>query len=204
MPSSRRRVSPCVSFTSRWEGGMVRTSGRWLRDGKALVLDDTAFAGLEYTLPENWKQLWMEPLPAWLQSLTLKKFGASRNLVIDIDPQFPWQVTALDGYGGELQLVKDRRWGVWNGSATLNAAAATFNRVDVRRPSLKLSANASTVNINELSAFTERGILQATAAVSQLPQRQVNLSLNGRGVPLNVCRRGAGPRCRLPVTVTSS
>lgn len=185
-------------FTSRWEGGMVRTSGRWLRDGKALVLDDTAFAGLEYTLPENWKQLWMEPLPAWLQSLTLKKFGASRNLVIDIDPQFPWQITALDGYGGELQLVKDRRWGVWNGSATLNAAAATFNRVDVRRPSLKLSANASTVNINELSAFTERGILQATAAVSQLPQRQVNLSLNGRGVPLSVLQAWGWPA--LPVT----
>jgi hypothetical protein len=53
-------------------------------------------------------------------------------------PRFPWQITALDGYGGELQLVKDHRWGVWS-SATLNAAAATFNRVDVRRPSLKLT-----------------------------------------------------------------
>ncbi|HEE1182768.1 TPA: AsmA family protein, partial [Klebsiella pneumoniae] len=90
-------------FTSRWEGGMVRTSGNWLRAGNALVLDDTAFAGLEYTLPANWKQLWMTPLPAWLQSLTLKKFSASRNLIIDVDPAFPWQITALDGYGGELQ-----------------------------------------------------------------------------------------------------
>ncbi|EPU6893548.1 AsmA family protein [Raoultella ornithinolytica] len=185
-------------FTSRWEGGMVRTSGNWLRAGNALVLDDTAFAGLEYTLPENWKQLWMESLPTWLESLTLKKFSASRNLVIDIDPTFPWQITALDGYGGELQLVKDRRWGVWSGSATLNAAAATFNRVDVRRPSLKLSANASTVNITELSAFTERGILQATAAVSQLPQRQVTLSLNGRGVPLNILQAWGWPA--LPVS----
>jgi hypothetical protein len=51
---------------------MVRTSGNWLRAGNALVLDDTAFAGLEYTLPANWKQLWMAPLPDWLQSLTLK------------------------------------------------------------------------------------------------------------------------------------
>ncbi|STV85723.1 AsmA family protein [Klebsiella michiganensis] len=33
-----------------------------------------AFAGLEYTLPTNWKQLWMAPLPDWLQSLTLRKF----------------------------------------------------------------------------------------------------------------------------------
>ncbi len=185
-------------FSSRWESGMVRTSGNWLRAGNALVLDDAVFAGLEYTLPSNWKQLWMEPMPGWLQSLTLKKFSASRNLIIDIDPAFPWQITALDGYGGELQLVKDGQWGVWNGSATLNAAAATFNRIDVRRPSLKLNANASTVNISELSAFTERGILQATAAVSQLPQRQVNLSLNGRGVPLNILQAWGWPA--LPIS----
>ena len=185
-------------FSSRWEGGMVRTSGNWLRAGNALVLDDAVFAGLEYTLPSNWKQLWMEPMPGWLQSLTLKKFSASRNLIIDIDPAFPWQITALDGYGGELQLVKDGQWGVWNGSATLNAAAATFNRIDVRRPSLKLNVNASTVNISELSAFTERGILQATAAVSQLPQRQVNLSLNGRGVPLNILQAWGWPA--LPIS----
>ena len=180
-------------FTSRWEGGMVRTSGNWLRDGKALVLDDVAIAGLEYTLPQNWKALWMAPLPEWLNSVTLQKFGLSRNLVIDIDPAFPWQITSLDGYGANLQLVKDRQWGVWGGSATLNGAAATFNRVDVRRPSLALNANAATVNITDLSAFTEKGILEATATVSQLPQRQTAVSLNGRGVPLNVLQQWGWP-----------
>jgi hypothetical protein len=73
-----------------------------------------------------------------------------------------------------------------------------FNRIDVRRPSLKLSATASTVNITELSAFTERGILQATAAVSQLPQRQVNLSFSGRGVPLNILQAWGWPS--LPIS----
>jgi len=185
-------------FTSRWEGGMIRTSGNWLRNGKALVLDDVAIAGLEYTLPQNWKNQWMAELPTWLNSVTLKKFGLSRNLVIDVDPAFPWQITALDGYGANLQLAKDRQWGVWSGSATLNGAAATFNRVDVRRPSLALNANASTVNISELSAFTERGILEATGTVSQLPPRQTTVSLNGRGVPLNVLQQWGWPA--LPVT----
>ncbi|EDQ1913402.1 AsmA family protein [Salmonella enterica subsp. enterica] len=180
-------------FTTRWEGGMVRTSGAWLRESKALILDDTAIAGLEYTLPENWKQLWMKPLPDWLNSLTLKKFSASRNLVIDIDPAFPWQITALDGYGANLELVQHHQWGVWSGNATLNAAAATFNRVDVRRPSLSLTANASTVNISDLSAFTGKGILEATASVSQLPQRQTQISLNGRGVPMDVLQQWGWP-----------
>lgn len=180
-------------FTTRWEGGMVRTSGAWLRESKALILDDTAIAGLEYTLPENWKQLWMKPLPDWLNSLTLKKFSASHNLVIDIDPAFPWQITALDGYGANLELVQHHQWGVWSGNATLNAAAATFNRVDVRRPSLSLTANASTVNISDLSAFTGKGILEATASVSQLPQRQTQISLNGRGVPMDVLQQWGWP-----------
>jgi len=185
-------------FTSRWEGGMLRTSGNWLRSGKALVLDDVAVAGLEYTLPENWKTQWVETLPEWLHSVTLRKFGLSRNLVIDVDSTFPWQVTALDGYGTNLQLAKDRQWGVWAGTATLNGAAATFNRVDVRRPSLSLTANSSTIAINELSAFTEKGILEAKASVSQTPVRQTTINLTGRGVPLNVIQQWGWPA--LPIT----
>lgn len=180
-------------FTTRWEGGMVRTSGNWLRNNKALILNDAAIAGLEYTLPENWKQLWMKPLPAWLNSLTLKKFSASRNLVIDIDPDFPWQLTALDGYGANLGLVQNNQWGIWSGSATLNAAAATFNRTDVRRPSLALTADNSTINISELSAYTEKGLLEATASISQLPQRQAQISLNGRGVPMTILQQWGWP-----------
>lgn len=185
-------------FTTRWEGGMVRTSGNWSRGNNALILDDAAIAGLEYTLPENWKQLWMKPLPDWLNSVTLKKFSASRNLVIDIDPAFPWQITALDGYGANLGLVQNHQWGVWSGNATLNAAAATFNRMDVRRPSLSLTANASTINIGDLSAFTEKGILEATASISQLPPRQTQVSLNGRGVPMDVLQQWGWPA--LPIS----
>lgn len=180
-------------FTSRWEGGMVRSTGNWFRAGNALVLDDMVFAGLEYTLPQNWKTLWMAPLPAWLQNVTLKKFGANRNLVIDIDPDFPWQITALDGYGANLQLAKNGQWGIWSGSATLNGAAATFNRIDVRRPSIALNADASNVNVTELSAFTEKGILEATATISQQPQRHTSVTLNGRGVPLNILQQWGWP-----------
>jgi hypothetical protein len=140
----------------------------------------------------------MDPLPGWLNAVVLKKFSASRNLVIDIDPAFPWQITALDGYGHNLQLARDGKWGVWGGNAKLNGAAATFNRVDVRRPSLALNANNTAVNISELSAFTGQGLLEATAVVSQLADRQVKVSLNGRGVPVNVLQQWGWPA--LPIS----
>ncbi|EOW6743797.1 AsmA family protein [Cronobacter dublinensis] len=184
-------------FSSRWEGGMVRTSGSWQREGNALTLDELALAGLEYTLPTDWKKHWQEKLPAWLQSVTVKKLSASRNLIIDIDPQWPFQLTALDAWGNNLQLARSGEWGIWGGNATLNAAAATFNRVDVRRPSLTLNANPSTIAISELSAFAGQGMLQATATISQLPQRMTTLSLNGRAVPVNVLHQWGWPQVPL-------
>ncbi|EOW6721486.1 AsmA family protein [Cronobacter dublinensis] len=184
-------------FSSRWEGGMVRTSGSWQRAGNALTLDELALAGLEYTLPADWKKHWQETLPAWLQSVTVKKLSASRNLIIDIDPQWPFQLTALDAWGNNLQLARSGEWGIWGGDATLNAAAATFNRVDVRRPSLTLNANPSTIAISELSAFAGQGMLQATATISQLPQRMTTLSLNGRAVPVNVLHQWGWPQVPL-------
>lgn len=180
-------------LTSRWEGGMIRTRGAWTRSDKGLTLDEVAIAGLEYTLPADWKTQWMTPLPAWLNRVTVTTFSASRNLIIDIDPAFPFQLTALDGYGNQLQLVRNHQWGVWSGNATLNAAAATFNRVDVRRPSIALSANASTINVSELSAFVGQGILEATATVSQQPDRQISLRLNGRAVPANILENWGWP-----------
>ena len=108
--------------------------------------------------------------------MTLGRFSASRNLLIDVDASFPWQITSLEGYGDNLQLAQDGRWGIWRGTMSLNGAAATFNRVDVRRPSLKLAANASTINV-----------------ISQLPQRQTTISLSGRGVPLNTLQAWGWP-----------
>lgn len=41
--------------------------------------------------------------------------------------------------------------------------------------------------------FTGKGILEATASVSQLPQRQTQISLNGRGVPMDVLQQWGWP-----------
>jgi len=180
-------------FTSRWERGMVRASGVWLRNEKKLALDELVFAGLEYTLPEDWKARWMKPLPEWVHSVTIKKLSANRNLVIDIDPAFPFQFTALDGTANNLEVVRNSQWGIWSGNATLNASSATFNRVDVRRPSISLNATDNQISITELSAFAGEGMLEATGAISQAPQRNAAINLRGRSVPVNVLQQWGWP-----------
>lgn len=173
-------------FSSRWVNGLIRTSGHWTRSDKKLTLDELAVAGLEYTLPQNWREHWMATLPQWLESVQVTKFAANRNLIIDINPDFPFQLTSLEGNGSNLLMARNHQWGIWSGNLSLNAAEATFNRVDVRHPSISLNATDSNINVTEMSAFTHDGMLESLATLSQQPQRALSLTLNGREVPVNL------------------
>jgi len=84
-------------FITRSEEGLLRTSGYSLRANKRLKPDKVTMAALEYTLPINWRELLLQPLPAWLTEVYVNKLTTNRNLIIDINPHFPFQITALDG-----------------------------------------------------------------------------------------------------------
>ncbi len=186
-----------TQFSSRWANGIVRASGNWVRSDRQLILDDLALAGLEYTLPHNWRERWQAPLPAWLGSVLVKHATANRNLIIDINPAFPFQMTALDGTADNLLLARQHQWGIWAGKASFNAAEATFNRTDLRHPSLTLVASDRQIEVTEMSAFSGKGLLEATATVGQTPQRPVTLNLKGQGVAANILENWGWPAVTL-------
>ncbi|WP_312240787.1 AsmA family protein [Pantoea sp.] len=180
-------------FSSRWVNGVIRASGGWTRADKRLTLDELAVAGLEYTLPQNWRDRWQESLPDWLDSVLVKKLASNRNLIIDINPDFPFQMTAVDGNGENLLLARQHQWGVWAGTASFNAAQATFNRTDLRHPSLALNADDQHIQVTELSAFSGNGLLEGTATLGQQPARPLQLDLKGQAVPVNVLHNWGWP-----------
>ena len=159
-------------------------------------------AGLEYTLPQNWRARWQQTLPGWLQGVEVKKLSANRNLLIDVNPDFPFQLTALDGTGSELTLARHQQWGIWRGTLSLNAAQATFNRTDLRHPSLALTADDQRIKVTEMSAFVGEGMLEGLAVVDQNAARALMLNLNGRAVPANVLQNWGWPA--LPLTGNSN
>ncbi|MGE4776225.1 AsmA family protein [Yersinia enterocolitica] len=180
-------------FSTRWQDGLLRTQGNWLRDSHRLQLDELTLVALVYTLPTDWKQQWQQTLPNWLSEVYISKLSANRNLLIDISPDFPFQITSLDAAGTNLLLAKNHQWGVWSGSLMLNAGNATFNKNDVRRPSLALSANEQQITVSDLSAFTTEGLLEANATIDQTPTRTFSLALTGRSVDLNILQNWDWP-----------
>ncbi|WP_145571189.1 AsmA family protein [Yersinia bercovieri] len=180
-------------FSTRWQDGLLRTQGQWVRDTRRLQLNELTLVALVYTLPADWKQQWQQTLPNWLSEVYVGKLSGSRNLLIDISPDFPFQITSLDSAGTDLLLAKNHQWGLWSGSLMLNAGNATFNKNDVRRPSLALSANEQQITFSDLSAFTKEGLLEATASIDQTPARAFSLGLTGRSVELDILQNWGWP-----------
>ncbi|WP_313655831.1 AsmA family protein [Pantoea sp.] len=191
-----------TQFSSRWVNGVIRADGEWSRSDKRLTLKNLAVAGLEYTLPQDWRDRWQATLPDWLESVEVTRFTSNRNLIIDINPAFPFQLTSLDGTGENLRLAQQHQWGIWSGKLSLNAAESTFNRTDLRHPSIALSADAQQIQVTELSAFSNKGLLEGTATVGQQPARPLTLQLTGRAVPVNVLQNWGWPA--LPLTGDSN
>lgn len=182
-----------TQFSSRWVNGVIRADGNWSRSDKRLTLDNLAIAGLEYTLPGDWRDRWQAALPDWLDSVLVTRLTSNRNLIIDINPSFPFQMTSLDGSGENLLLAQRHQWGIWGGKVSLTAAEATFNRTDLRHPSITLSANDQHIQVTELSAFNGKGLLEGTASVGQQAARPLSLNLTGRAVPVNVLQNWGWP-----------
>ncbi|WP_182057464.1 AsmA family protein [Pantoea sp. ME81] len=191
-----------AQFSSRWANGVIRASGNWTRSDKRLTLNDLAIAGLEYTLPQNWRDRWQQALPSWLDSVLVTHATANRNLVIDINPAFPFQMTALDGNADNLLLARQHQWGIWGGKASFNAAEATFNRTDLRHPSIAFNANDQQIQVTEMSAFNGNGLLEGTASIGQDAQRPLTLNLKGQAVPANVLQYWGWPA--LPLSGNSN
>lgn len=180
-------------FSTRWQDGLVRSRGSWSRINKRLQLEELVLATLNYTLPLDWRQRWQQPLPDWLHEVYITRLVTNRNLLIDINPAFPFQLTSVDGIGNNLLLAQQQQWGIWSGMLNLTASAATFNKVDLRHLSLALQADQQHINLTELSALSNDGLLEASANIEQQTTFPFSLNLTGRGVPLEILHQWGWP-----------
>ncbi len=174
------------NFSTHWVNGTVAASGTWSRDSQQLAVDKLSVTGLEYTLPQDWRQFWQGPLPDWLDSVLIHNLAINNSLIIDINPAFPFQMTALHATGSQLLLAQNHQWGIWSGDSEWQAAEATFNRQDIRAPWLKLHADAQKISINDFKMLAGKGPMIGSAEISQQPARDFHLNLRGQSVPVNM------------------
>lgn len=151
--------------------GVFNLSATWQRNDQILTIDDGKLAGILYTLPESWLSFFAEPAPTWLSGLSIKKFTVSQSLLMNIQPAFPFEFTALSANIENVDLIKQKQWGIWSGKATFNADSGTINQVLVRRPFLEVRQSGKSSAAASLTVSTDKGISKIGLLVKQEPKK---------------------------------
>ena len=151
--------------------GVFNLSGTWQRNDKILTIDDAKLAGVLYTLPENWLKFFAQSTPSWLSGLSIKKFTLTQSLLMNIQPQFPFELTALSGNIENVDLIKQKQWGIWSGKATFNADSGTINQVMVRRPFVEIRQSGKSSATASITVSTDKGISKLGLLVKQEPKK---------------------------------
>lgn len=172
-------------FSTQWMKGNISGYGHWSRSLQHLVLEQLTIKDLVYPLPTHWKAWLQQETPAAIQKLTFEHLDLQNNLLIDITPGAPFQLTALRGRANDLQLVNQQRWGIWRGDSNWQAAAATFNRQDIRGLRLKLTVEAQQQLRGEFKMLVNQGPVIGHATLSAATPNILSLTAVGQRVPFN-------------------
>ncbi|WP_232370041.1 AsmA family protein [Xenorhabdus lircayensis] len=176
-----------ANLTTHYQKGLFNIQSQWDRKNRQLTLKDSSVTGLLYILPSTWINYFKNPAPEWISGLKLNDITINNTLLIDTNPSFPFQLTTLSGHVDTLDILKNGKWGLWNGQAFLQTAGGTFNKVEIVRPYLQLHTTDGKITIDKLNAFTRDGLLQITGtAEQQTAQTPFNLNFKGMNADLNI------------------
>lgn len=150
--------------------GVFNLNGTWQRNDKILTINEGKLGGILYTLPESWIEALAQPAPDWLSGLTIKQFTLSQSLLMNIESDFPFEFTALSGSVENINLIKQKQWGVWSGKGSFNADTGTINQVMVRRPYLELRQSGQASAAASLTVSTDKGFVKLGLLVKQAPR----------------------------------
>ncbi|WP_392559044.1 hypothetical protein [Orbus mooreae] len=163
-----------------WNHGNIKLSGRWQND--KLTIDNIIAVGLRYELPESWYQsLSSLPLTDYFPTdIVIKQFALMPSLIINTAPNFPFQFTAFEAFGNDINvhITKDELHIA--GKVLVKADSGTLNTVELNKPDLTLSLTPT----NSTAAFStliNSGVLEGNATLLTTKQLQ-SLTLDAYNV----------------------
>lgn len=175
------------NLSSRYEKGLLRFKGNWNRDNRSLNITEGTIGGVIYTLPNDWFNQLKTTLPDEFSSITVKDININNSLIIDITPEFPFQLTGFNGYISQMTIAKDNHWGLWNGEFSFNATNATFNKIELYRPYIKLTATNDMISTQKLDASVGNGLLRMMFSLSTKPEQNIfNFAVRGIEADTNI------------------
>lgn len=131
---------------------------------ESLQLDSLVLKGLKVFLPPHWQQTARTAFAHW-PTIRIDSLDIGYSQLVDTAPASPWHLTGLNLKGQDLLLRRENQPGLWQGSLTAGAGAASFNTISLTGPYLAMESEQGQWQLSEATLPFADGLLNAKGTI---------------------------------------
>lgn len=167
--------------------GFVSVSGKL--DSGTLALRNLTLSGLDIDMSSD---MLATAQGQWsvLNTITVEEVSVRHTGITLADPEFPLLIAGLNLDGEQLTLRQEGLNGMWQGTLTASAAAASINRIPVSSPYAAMRVENGVWRMDPLNLSFQTGQLEARATLNLTnPSHPWTLSVDGLSIPTDIYRQ---------------
>ncbi|PJC85073.1 AsmA family protein [Vibrio sp. HA2012] len=128
----------------------------------------------------------LRPVLEKMNTLLIDQLNIRYSQFIQLSQQPDWQISGLHAEGKQLELIRNRQPGMWNGELTLRAANASINSILTEQPLLSMQSKDGQWQLNRSVMPLENGLLKAQGQYNfTQPSQPWELEITSDGLPLH-------------------
>ncbi|MDG3086848.1 AsmA family protein [Vibrio hannami] len=170
-------------FDTEFQQGLINTKG--VLTPNSADLDFLNISGLKW-IPESAGETdFITDTLSNVQFLNINTLEVKRSQFIQLNKGVRWQLSGLNAEGKQLSVIKDGKWGLWQGKLDISANSASYDNLLSSQMFLRMQNDEGMWSLQEAFIPLENGLIEATGTfdLSRVSQPW-RFEVSADGIPL--------------------
>ncbi|MFA0000359.1 AsmA family protein [Vibrio lentus] len=174
-------------FYTQWRQGSIQINGTVTPSSVELAqLDVQGIKWITESQGENLPATRLIPWLTQLQQASIHRLNIERSQLIQLAKKPYWQVSGLHVEGHQVQLLQDRKLGLWQGKLMASANDASYQNILSAQPVVEMNSEQGKWTLTRLFAPLKNGYIEANATLdfNQI-SKPWSIDISADGLPIS-------------------
>ena len=174
-------------FYTQWRQGSIQMNGTVTPSSVELAqLDVQGIKWITESQDENLPATRLIPWLTQLQQASIHRLNIERSQLIQLAKKPYWQVSGLHVEGHQVQLLQDRKLGLWQGKLMASANDASYQNILSAQPVVEMNSEQGKWTLTRLFAPLKNGYIEANATLdfNQI-SKPWSIDISADGLPIS-------------------
>ncbi|PMH28808.1 hypothetical protein BCU71_18890 [Vibrio lentus] len=174
-------------FYTQWRQGSIQMNGTVTPSSVELAqLDVQGIKWITESQDENLPATRLIPWLTQLQQASIHRLNIERSQLIQLAKKPYWQVSGLHVEGHQVQLLQDRKLGLWQGKLIASANDASYQNILSAQPVVEMNSEQGKWTLTRLFAPLKNGYIEANATLdfNQI-SKPWSIDISADGLPIS-------------------